>query len=83
MPPRYAVIPAAGEGKRIKPYSEKVPKPMIQVLGPKRYSWLLTWREYLFLTFYALAVSGFLTGRTFFCSFLAFKSASFLVEAGF
>jgi dTDP-glucose pyrophosphorylase len=33
MPPKYAVIPAAGEGKRIRPYSEKVPKPMIQVLG--------------------------------------------------
>ena len=33
MPPKYAVIPAAGEGKRIKPYSEKVPKPMIQVQG--------------------------------------------------
>jgi dTDP-glucose pyrophosphorylase len=33
MPPRYAVIPAAGAGKRIKPYSERVPKPMIQVLG--------------------------------------------------
>ncbi len=32
MPPRYAVIPAAGAGKRIKPYSERVPKPMIQVL---------------------------------------------------
>jgi dTDP-glucose pyrophosphorylase len=31
MPPKYAVIPAAGEGKRIRPYSEKVPKPMIQV----------------------------------------------------
>jgi bifunctional UDP-N-acetylglucosamine pyrophosphorylase/glucosamine-1-phosphate N-acetyltransferase len=33
MPPKYAVIPAAGEGKRIRPYSVKVPKPMIQVLG--------------------------------------------------
>ncbi len=33
MPPKYAVIPAAGEGKRIRPYSEKVPKPMIQVFG--------------------------------------------------
>ncbi|MFX1561699.1 MAG: nucleotidyltransferase family protein [Promethearchaeota archaeon] len=33
MPIHYAVIPAAGEGKRIKPYSVKVPKPMIQVLG--------------------------------------------------
>ncbi|MFX0169724.1 MAG: nucleotidyltransferase family protein [Candidatus Hodarchaeota archaeon] len=33
MPPNYAVIPAAGKGKRIRPYSEKVPKPMIQVLG--------------------------------------------------
>lgn len=33
MPPKYAVIPAAGEGKRIRPYSEKVPKPMLQVLG--------------------------------------------------
>ncbi|MFX1576000.1 MAG: nucleotidyltransferase family protein [Promethearchaeota archaeon] len=33
MPPRYAVIPAAGKGKRIRPYSEKVPKPMIQVFG--------------------------------------------------
>lgn len=33
MPLRYAVIPAAGEGRRIKPYSVKVPKPMIQVLG--------------------------------------------------
>ena len=33
MPPKYAVIPAAGKGKRIHPYSEKVPKPMIQVLG--------------------------------------------------
>jgi len=31
MPPKYAVIPAAGEGRRILPYSEKVPKPMIQV----------------------------------------------------
>jgi dTDP-glucose pyrophosphorylase len=33
MPPKYAVIPAAGKGKRIRPYSVKVPKPMIQVLG--------------------------------------------------
>ncbi|MFX1566001.1 MAG: NDP-sugar synthase [Promethearchaeota archaeon] len=33
MPPKYAVIPAAGEGKRILPYSEKVPKPMIQVFN--------------------------------------------------
>ncbi len=33
MPTKYAVIPAAGKGQRIKPYSEKVPKPMIQVLG--------------------------------------------------
>jgi dTDP-glucose pyrophosphorylase len=33
MPIHYAVIPAAGEGKRIKPYSVKVPKPMIQVFG--------------------------------------------------
>jgi len=33
MPPRYAVIPAAGAGRRIAPYSQKVPKPMIQVLG--------------------------------------------------
>lgn len=33
MPPKYAVVPAAGEGKRIRPYSEKVPKPMIQVFG--------------------------------------------------
>ncbi|MFW9831514.1 MAG: nucleotidyltransferase family protein [Candidatus Thorarchaeota archaeon] len=33
MPPKFAVIPAAGEGKRIRPYSEKVPKPMIQVFG--------------------------------------------------
>jgi dTDP-glucose pyrophosphorylase len=33
MPPKYAVIPAAGKGKRIRPYSEKVPKPMIQVMG--------------------------------------------------
>ncbi len=33
MPPKYAVIPAAGEGKRIRPYSEKAPKPMIQVFG--------------------------------------------------
>jgi dTDP-glucose pyrophosphorylase len=33
MPLNYAVIPAAGEGKRIHPYSVKVPKPMIQVLG--------------------------------------------------
>lgn len=33
MPPKYAVIPAAGEGRRILPYSEKVPKPMIQVFN--------------------------------------------------
>lgn len=33
MPLRYAVIPAAGEGRRFKPYSVEVPKPMIQVLG--------------------------------------------------
>lgn len=33
MPPKFAVIPAAGEGKRIRPYSEKVPKPMIQVFN--------------------------------------------------
>jgi dTDP-glucose pyrophosphorylase len=33
MQPRYAVIPAAGAGKRIAPYSQLVPKPMIQVLG--------------------------------------------------
>ncbi|MFX1510248.1 MAG: nucleotidyltransferase family protein [Promethearchaeota archaeon] len=33
MPPKYAVIPAAGKGKRIRPYSEKVPKPMIQLFG--------------------------------------------------
>lgn len=33
MPPKHAVIPAAGKGKRIRPYSMKVPKPMIQVLG--------------------------------------------------
>ena len=33
MQPRYVVIPAAGAGKRIAPYSQLVPKPMIQVLG--------------------------------------------------
>ncbi|MFX1404512.1 MAG: sugar phosphate nucleotidyltransferase [Promethearchaeota archaeon] len=33
MPPRYVVIPAAGKGRRIRPYSEKVPKPMIQVFN--------------------------------------------------
>ncbi len=33
MPLLDAVIPAAGKGKRIRPYSEKVPKPMIQVQG--------------------------------------------------
>ncbi len=33
MPPKYAVIPAAGKGRRILPYSEKVPKPMIQVFN--------------------------------------------------
>ena len=33
MQASYAVIPAAGAGKRIAPYSQLVPKPMIQVLG--------------------------------------------------
>ena len=33
MHPVDAVIPAAGKGERIRPYSEKVPKPMIQVRG--------------------------------------------------
>jgi dTDP-glucose pyrophosphorylase len=33
MQPQYAIIPAAGAGKRIAPYSQLVPKPMIQVLG--------------------------------------------------